>query len=130
MKDISGGTPDIERTPVNETPTDIATCQFKRYIAPIQPRIQEIESVPNAQPGDVHPVIGTDGPSELNELNIRRPKLGYPAVVYTGKYNDPIQRLLNQSNLSLDVNNADHSHNAEHRVGLGIADPDVNKLNR
>jgi hypothetical protein len=49
-------------------------------------------------------------------------------VVYTGKYNDPIQRLLNQSNLSLDVNNADHSHNAEHRVGLGIADPDVNQV--
>jgi len=128
MKDISGGVPDIERNPVNETPSDIATCQFKRYIAPIQPRIQEIESVPNAQPGDVHPVIGTDGPSELNELNIRRPKLGYPAVVYTGKYSDPIQRLLNQSNLSLDVNNADFSHNAEHRVGLGIADPDVNQV--
>ncbi len=128
MQDISGGAPAIERTPVNESPSDIATCLFKRYIAPIQPRIQEIEAIPNAQAGELHPVIGTDGPSELNELNIRRPKLGYPAVVYTGKYNDPIQRLLNQSNLSLDVDNANHSHNAEHRVGLGIADPDVNQV--
>jgi len=128
MQDISGGAPSIDREPINESPSDIATCLFKRYIAPIQPRIQEIEAVPNAQPGELHPVIGTDGPSELAELNIRRPKLGYPAVVYTDKYNDPIQRLLNQSNLSLDVNNADHSHNAEHRVGLGIADPDVNQV--
>ncbi len=125
MQDISGGAPDIDRTPVNETPSDIASCQFKRYIAPIQPRIQEIEAVPTAQPGDTHPIIGTDGPNELEELNIKRPKLGYPAVVYTGKYNDPIQRLRNQSDLSLDKNDADHSHNAEHRVGLGIADPDV-----
>jgi hypothetical protein len=89
MQDISGGAPDIERSPVNETPSDIANCKFKRYIAPIQPRIQEIESVPDAQPGDLHPVIGTDGPSELSELNIRRPKLRYPAVVYTDKYSNP-----------------------------------------
>lgn len=128
MQDLSGGTPAIDLNPVNESPSDIATCLFKRYIAPIQPRIQEIEVVPTAQPGELHPVIGTDGPSELNELNIRRPKLGYPAVVYTDKYNDPIQRLLNQSNMSLDVDNANHSHNAEHRVGLGIADPDVNQV--
>lgn len=128
MQDISGGAPDIDRSPVNETPSDIGTCNFKRFIAPIQPRIQEIESVPGAQPGDLHPVIGTDGPSELNELNIRRPKLGYPAVVYTDKYSNPVQRLLNQSNLSLDKNDADHSHNAEHRVGLGIADPDVDHV--
>jgi len=128
LQDISGGTPGIDRKPVNETPSDIATCLFKRYIAPIQPRIREIESVPDAQPVDVHPVIGTDGPSELNELNIRRPKLGYPAVVYTGKYSDPIQRLVNQSNLSLDVDTTDPGHNAEHRVGLGIADPDVNQV--
>src|SRR5690606_26388228 len=111
--DISGGVPGIDQVPVNETPSDIATCQFKRYIAPVQPRIQEIESDPDAQPGDVHSVIGTDGPSALTELNIRRPKLGYPAVVYTGKYSDPIQRLLDQSNLSLDVDATDHSHNAE-----------------
>ncbi len=128
MQDIKRRRARNRRKPVNESPSDIATCLFKRYIAPIQPRIQEIEAIPNAQPGELHPVIGTDGPSELNELNIRRPKLGYPAVVYTGKYNDPIQRLLNQSNLSLDVDNADHSHNAEHRVGLGIADPDVNQV--
>lgn len=128
MQDISGGAPGIDQAPINETPSDIATCQFKRFIAPIQPRIQEIEAIPEAQPGDIHPVIGTDGPSQLDELNIRRPKLGYPAVVYTGKYNQPIQRLLDQSNLSLDTNNSDYSHNAEHRVGLGIADPDVDQV--
>lgn len=128
MQDISGGSPGLDQNPINETSSDITTCQFKRYIAPIQPRIQEIETVPTAQLGELHPVIGTDGPSELNELNIKRPKLSYPAVVYTDKYSDPIQRLLNQSNLSLDKDDNDHSHNAEHRVGLGIADPDVDRI--
>ncbi len=126
LQDISGGAPSIDKNPINETSTDIATCQFKRFIAPIQPRIQEIVSVADAQLGDIHPVIGTDGPYQLSELNIRRPKLGYPAVIYTDKYTNPVERLLERSNQSLDVDLANHAHNAEHRVGLGIADPDVN----
>ncbi|WGK65307.1 hypothetical protein [Croceiramulus getboli] len=125
MQDLSGGAPAIDRNPINETPTDIATCRFKRFVAPVQPRIAEIETVPDAQMGDSHPILSTDGPTTLPELNIRRPKLGYPAVVYTGKYTDPVQRLVDTANLALDVDLNDHSHNAEHRVGLGIADPDV-----
>ncbi len=124
MQDISGGVPSIDRQPINETPSDIGFCRFKRFIAPIQPRIQEIESNPEAAEGDIHPVTGVDGPNNLDALNIRRPKLGYPAVVYTGKYSDPINRLLTQSNLGLSPEAAD----AEHRVGLGIADPDVDRV--
>lgn len=121
MQDLSGGAPSIDQNPINETPSDIATCAFKRYITPIQPRIREIEALQTEDENETHPILGTDGPSELNELNIRRPKLGYPAVAYTNKYTDPVQRLLNQSNLGLQPDLA----NAEHRVGLGIADPDV-----
>ncbi|WP_394747131.1 hypothetical protein [Spongiimicrobium salis] len=121
MQDISGGAPSIDQNPIHDTPSDIATCNFKRYIAPIQPRIQEIEALQTDDENVEHPILSTDGPSELNELNIRRPKLGFPAVAYTDKYADPVQRLLNQSNLGLQPDLA----NAEHRVGLGIADPDV-----
>ncbi len=124
LQDISGGSPAIERQPINETPSDIGFCRFKRYIAPIQPRILEIESNPQAAPGEVHPVTGIDGPNDLEILTIRRPKLSYPAVVYTGKYEDPIGRLSAQSNLGLSTAAAD----AEHRVGLGIADPDVDRV--
>ncbi|SHM84816.1 hypothetical protein SAMN04488057_10463 [Cyclobacterium lianum] len=124
MQDISGGVPDISRQPVNQTPSDIGLCRFKRFIAPIQPRILEVEADPGAQPGDEHPVTGVDGPNHLEELTIRRPKLSYPAVVYTGKYSDPIGRLTAQSNLGLSPEAGD----AEHRVGLGIADPDVDRI--
>jgi hypothetical protein len=119
-----GECPAISRQPINETPSDIGFCSFKRFIAPIQPRILEIEANPQAMPGDEHPVTSVDGPNQLEALTIRRPKLGYPAVVYTGKYSDPIERLTAQSNLGLSPDASD----AEHRVGLGIADPDVDRL--
>lgn len=128
MQDISGGAPNLEREPVNESASDIASCQFKRFIAPIQPRIEELEVLKTNDKTEKHPILSTDGPSQLNELNIKRPKLGYPAVVFTDKYTDAIQRLLDQSNLSLDRDPNDHSKNAEHAVGLGIADPDVDRV--
>ena len=124
MQDISGGVPAIDRQPINKSPSDSAFCRFKRYIAPIQPRILEIEANPEAADGEVHPVTGVDGPNNLENLTIRRPKLGYPAVVYTGKYTDPIGRLLDQSKRGLSPDPGD----AEHRVGLGIADPDVDRV--
>ncbi|MBR9920676.1 MAG: hypothetical protein GYB31_07530 [Bacteroidetes bacterium] len=124
MQDISGGSPGIERVPINETSSDITTCKFKRYISPNQPRIQEFEPT-----GDnSNEFIDSDTPVNVTELNIQRPKLGYPAVVYTGKYHDPIDRLIQQSTLGITFDENDHSVNAEHRVGLGIADPDVDRL--
>ncbi|SAL04859.1 hypothetical protein AWB81_06906 [Caballeronia arationis] len=48
-----------------------------------------------------------------NELTIKRPLLGYPAVVYAGKYADPIALL----------QNASYSMTA--KEDFGIADPDV-----
>ena len=124
MQDLSGGAPPLLANPVNETASDTATCRFKRYISPNQPRILELDPSGN----DDNPFVNSDVPNPITELNIRRPKLGYPAIVYTGKYANPVQRLISQSALGIDVDPGDHSVNAEHRVGLGIADPDIDRL--
>lgn len=124
MMDISGGSPDIESEPIVRTPSDSSQCRFKRYISPNGLRIREL----NPTGSDDNPYINSDSALEINELNMARPKLGYPAVVYTKKYNDPITRLTNQSNLGVTVNQNDLSENAEHRQGLGIADPDVDRV--
>ncbi len=124
MLDLSGGAPALDQNPVNETPSDTATCRFKRYLSPNQPRILELDPTGN----DDNALVNNDNPQEIGDLNIRRPKLGSPAVLYTGKYNDPVQRLIDQSNLGIDVDPGDHLVNAEHRVGLGIADPDVDRI--
>ncbi len=124
MQDLSGGSPTLNSNPINETSSDITSCRFKRYISPNQPRIQELQPTGN----DGNTIVNSDTPNEITELNIQRPKLGYPAVIYTGKYTNAVQRLIDQSNLGVDVDTNDHNVNAEHRVGLGIADPDVDRL--
>lgn len=117
MRDLSGGSPALDADPINETSSDITSCRFKRYISPNQPRIQELQQI-----------VNSDAANEITQLNIQRPKLGYPAVIYTGKYNDPVQRLIDQANSGINVDTNDHNANAEHRVGLGVADPDVDRI--
>jgi hypothetical protein len=124
MLDLSGGGPARERSPVNESPSDVTSCRFRRFISPNQPRIQEMEASGN----DDSILVNSDQATPIAALNFRRPKLGYPAVVFTGKYADPVQRLIEQANLGLQVDNQNPNLNAEHRVGLGIADPDVDRL--
>ena len=124
MQDLSGGAPAIGRSPINQTTSDTATCRFKRFISPNQPRIVEMQASGN----DDSILVNSDSPTAIAELNIQRPKLGYPAVLFTGKYGNPVQRLIDQANLGLQVDALDPNLNAEHRVGLGIADPDVDRL--
>lgn len=124
LQDLSGGAPSLGSNPINQTATDISRRRFRRFISPNQPRI--LEMLPTGNDDNVF--VNNDQPTALAELNIQRPKLGYPAVVYTGKYANPIQRLIDQSNRGLDVDPGNLLTNAEHRVGLGIADPDVNRI--
>ncbi|HEX8031886.1 MAG TPA: hypothetical protein VF491_25645, partial [Vicinamibacterales bacterium] len=124
MQDLSGGAPGINRFPVNQTPSDTTTRRFKRFISPNQPRIVEM----NASGNNDSILVNSDAATAIAELNIQRPKLGYPAVVFTGKYADPVQRLVDQANRGLQVDALDPNLHAEHRVGLGIADPDVDRL--
>ena len=121
MLDLSGGGPVVDRSPINETASDTASHRFKRFISPNQPRIQQMDSAESD-------LVNTDDLAAIALLSVQRPKLGYPAVVFTGKYSEPVQRLVNQAKLAIQVDENDHSVNAEHRVGLGIADPDVDRL--
>ena len=125
MQDLSGGAPGIETNPLNPTSSDITQCRFKRYISPNQPRIIEMLALGNGDNG----FVNTDSAIEITQLNIQRPKLGYPAVIFTDKYSNPVQRLITQANLGImPVDNIDPNLNGEHRVGLGIADPDVDRI--
>ncbi|MCF2151907.1 hypothetical protein IQ276_036985 [Desmonostoc muscorum LEGE 12446] len=124
LRDLSGGAPSVNSAPINETASDITSCRFKRFISPNQPRIMEL--LPTGNNDNI--LVNSDQPTAIPALNIQRPKLGYPAVVYTNKYSNPVQRLIDQSALGVTVNLADLNDNAEHRVGLGIADPDVDRI--
>ena len=102
LSDLSGNGPPIGSDPIYKTASSIAACQFRRYVAPTALRLNT--EIP----------MNTDSTYyEGNDLKIQRPLLGYPAVVFTGKYKDPIS-LLKLASI-----------NMGHEKAFGIADPDV-----
>lgn len=105
LQDMSGGGPMLSPTvkPINDSPADVARVRFERYVAPNQVRIANLP-------------VNTDAVSTLNSLSIQRPLLGYPAVVYTDKYADPITLLKNASQAMVG------------KEAFGISDPDVNRV--
>jgi hypothetical protein len=103
MRDLSGGGALRSSVPVTENPSAVGTCQFKRYVAPNQPRIENLP-------------VNSDAPNNTDTLSVRRPLLGYPAVVYTGKYSDPIGRLRTASENMIGVE------------AFGIPDPDIDRI--
>ncbi|HMH12146.1 MAG TPA: hypothetical protein VK578_03470 [Edaphobacter sp.] len=106
LRDLSGGgTPnDPQLQPVNESPSSIARCPFKRFVAPNQVRIKDLP-------------VNSDLPSNPAEIELRRPLLGYPAVNYTqSKYADPVA-LLKQASIAMAGTEA-----------FGIEDPDVDRV--
>jgi hypothetical protein len=104
MRDLSGGGPAVGVSPAVEGPSSIArNTPFKRYVAPHQPRIENL-------------IVNDDVPKDPDSIAVRRPLLGYPAVVYTRKYADPITRLRNASLAMAGVE------------AFGIPDPDVDRI--
>ena len=71
----------LTKSPAVESPSAIGRCHFKRYVAPNQPRIADL------------PKNRRHAGRSRFSLSIERPFIGYPAVVYTGKYADPVARL-------------------------------------
>ena len=110
LRDLSGGGVPVGEKPLNESPSNIARCQFKRYLAPNRLRIPDLNA-------------NTDATQNINNLTIRRPLLGYPAVVYTGKYADPVQALRDASE-EMRIR-SELNQNAE---AFGVADPDVDRV--
>jgi hypothetical protein len=116
MTDMTHGGPLPEQDPFNDATTPIGNCHFKRYVAPSAIRIAD---VPFNDDGAVY-----DKPS----LNIQRPLLGYPAVVYCDKYTDPVTRLINKLKKELDDAKADPINNSRQLESVGLADPDVESV--
>lgn len=103
MRDLSGGGAAPDAEPVLESPSAIHTTPFKRYVSPNQPRLENLP-------------VNSDTPGDPDTLTIRRPLLGYPAVIYTGKYADPVARLVQASS------------DLAGKEAFGIPDPDVNRI--
>ena len=115
LSDISGGTPvPSALSPAHFSVSHIGKTRFKRYVAPHSVTIQNEDEIrPNTD----------DSNFEGSSLKLSRPLLGYPAVVFTGKYTDPVLRLTDAIQLLLKEQN--DSVNKKGGKAFGIPDPDV-----
>jgi len=110
LMDLTGGGPGSNDEPLVQGPNPVGECSFKRYIIP-----QPVRVLPNA--GGDGP-ISAKGVLEGESLQITRPLIGYPAVRFTGKYTDPVGRLLTAV-----------QPDAEGSPGtVGLPDPDVDRV--
>lgn len=71
LVDLSGGGPATNSDAVNPAPAPVAECRFRRFLRPRDVTITGIPSIPDP----LNPPSG---------LQIRRPRLGYPGVLFAG----------------------------------------------
>ena len=107
LMDPTTGGPDATDQPVHESPAPVATLSFRRHVVPEPVRVADLPRFPDAE---------LDTPFSGNQLEVRRPLLGYPSVVFTGKYADPIPLLQAASNAAVG------------QESFGIPDPDVQRV--
>jgi hypothetical protein len=110
LRDLSGGGPEPNEKPAVESPSAIGRCKFKRYVAPNQPRIEDLPT-------------GTDTTGDPDGLSIRRPFIGYPALLYTGKY-APAHAVALLKKASRDMLLLE----PKEREAFGVHDPDVDRI--
>jgi hypothetical protein len=124
LMDISGGGPKAEDPALNGGENPIASLHFKRYVAAAALNITNVSAIYNklSSGTTAKPLKDTSILENLirdadTVLKIKRPLLGYPAVVFTGKYTNPIERL--KSILGT------LPGGAKKGIDIGLSDPDV-----
>lgn len=129
LMDLTGGAASTSDEPLNGGQSNVSEIHFKRHIAAAAMQILNVEKTFNSQSftNDGIPIqeINTSILENLVDesnpvLRFKRPLLSYPAVVFTGKYNDPITDLKN----ILRNNNSPNQDSKQ----IGLFDPDVDYI--
>jgi hypothetical protein len=105
LADISGGGPLCEDKRIYASPAPVGFCDFRRMVQPQTVRLRNILPEKDDE-------YFTD---EI--LSMRRPLLGYPSVLFTGKYPDAVADLI-----------ADTAEAIKEKREVGLADPDVDSV--
>jgi hypothetical protein len=86
LGDLSGGGPVVTDDELNDAPATSSSITFRRYVAP-----KQLKVVPLAPQPDSRTAIFYEG----NSFQISRPRLGYPALLFTKMdTSDAFQKLL------------------------------------
>lgn len=107
LTDPTGGGPLPSDEPINAGPSTTTKVEFVRHVVPERVSLANLPTFPEQPSGSLF----TD-----DVLELRRPVLGYPAVMFTGKYADPVPLLQAASD------------EAVGKGSFGIPDPDVTRV--
>ena len=127
LMDISGGGPKNSDVPKKGGENPIAKHHFKRYIGAGAIHIEQVNEFYENEKLRANGSTLKDASLLENLLNdgsvlsIRRPLLSYPAVVFTGKYKDPIALMKEQTMSHVDTIN-------RKAIEVGLPDPDVDQF--
>ncbi len=116
LEDPTGGGPYSDRDPVHPSDSNTVEISFLRHVVPEPVGIDDLPKQPAA---------GPDAFFGGGSLVVRRPLLGYPSVVFAGKYTDAdaMARLQAAADAAADFSVAGRAHE-----GFGIPDPDVQRV--
>jgi len=110
LMDLTSSGPKVDAKPLHDAPAPVASVLFRRHVLFEPVRIANIPKLPD----DQDPALFTG-----NALEVSRPLLGYPSVVFTGKYADPIALLQAAS---------DAATTTPPHERFGIPDPDAQRV--
>ena len=118
LGDLSGGGPLANDGELNDAPATSSSIVFRRYVAPKQLKLDPSPARPNSRTG-----VFFDGAS----LDVYRPRLGYPALLFTGMDTaDAFQKLLDDKTF-LHAGKVPPETIKEQRE-VSYFDPDVNRI--
>jgi hypothetical protein len=104
LADLTGGGPAATSRRVHDAPSPEKTWLFRRHAIPQTIEIAE-------------PLPQDDTFFTQNKITLRRPRLGYPSVLFTGAYPNAV-----------DLLKADFNAAAAARRDIGLPDPDVDRV--
>ncbi|WP_126974491.1 hypothetical protein [Gynurincola endophyticus] len=121
MKDLSGGGPSVNEKAVNIAASPTAKWHFRRFLNPNLCRVELPPLLKNNKVNYFNATGSVDNPvfERTPVIEVKRPLLGYPAVLFTNKYSDAVQKL-KAITASIGTNQG--------KVPA-LADPDVTHLN-
>lgn len=125
LADLTGGGPRLEEGELNDAPKTSAGIVFKRYIAPKQLILAPLDAQP---PQDLPVENGVSSAKMLagNRFDVFRPRLGYPALLFTEMDTaTAFQKLIDDRNY---LYPAGPDAPVTETRSVGFFDPDVDKM--
>ena len=120
LGDLTGGGPIVADDELNDAPATSASLVFRRYVAPKRLTVTPDEPQDDEDAGSVQFLEGTS-------FGVERPRLGYPALLFTElDADDAFQKLLDDKTFLHTAKPAGQTIKEYREVGY--FDPDVDKI--